>query len=149
MKRDHAAIREEIERLKCDGVIRPVDVVDAARDKSSPMHDWFQWDDGEAAHQYRLQQARELLRVYVNVTPADNVTPVRAFVSLTSDRTKDGGGYRTMPDVLSDAELSARMLADAFVQFRNMRKKYEHLKQLAKVWQAVDEAEEVRVSDAA
>lgn len=141
MKRDHDAIRAELERLKVGGVIRPVDVVEAARDESSPLHPCFQWDDGEAAHQYRLLQARNLLRVYVNVEPAANVEPVRAYVSLTSDRVKDGGGYRAMAEVLSDSDLRQQLLNDAFVQFRNMRKKYEHLKQLSKVWAAIDEAE--------
>lgn len=141
MKRDHDAIRNELERLKSGGVIRPVDVVEAARDESSPLHPCFQWDDGEAAHQYRLLQARNLLRVYVNVEPAANVEPVRAYVSLTSDRVKDGGGYRAMAEVLSDSDLRQQLLNDAFVQFRNMRKKYEHLKQLSKVWAAIDEAE--------
>ena len=141
MKRDHDAIRAELERLKVGGVIRPVDVVEAARDESSPLHPCFQWDDGEAAHQYRLLQARNLLRVYVNVEPAANVEPVRAYVSLTSDRVKDGGGYRAMAEVLSDADLRQQLLNDAFVQFRNMRKKYEHLTQLSKVWAAIDEAE--------
>lgn len=150
MKRDHEAIRAEVERLKTDGVIRPVDVVEAARDEDSPLHDWFQWDDGEAAHQYRLLQARNLLRVYVNVEPASDAEPVRAFVSLTSDRAKEGGGYRALAEVMADDGLRDQLLRDAFVQFRNMQKKYQHLKQLSKVWDAVDEAEAAAtIADAA
>ena len=140
MKRDHEAIRAELERLKSDGIIRPMDVVSAARKKTSPLHDWFQWDDGEAAHQYRLIQARNLLRVYVKVDEVEN-EPVQAFVSLTTDRVKEGGGYRAMAEVMSDDALREQLLHDAFVQLGNMRKKYQHLQQLAKVWQAVEEAE--------
>lgn len=147
MKRDHEAIRAELERLKSGGVIKPVDVVEAARDVESPLHDCFTWDDGEAAHQFRLLEARNMLRVYV-VTEANAPTNVRAFVSLTSDRAKEGGGYRAIADVLSDDAMRNQLLRDAFVQFRNMQKRYQHLKQLSKVWDAVDEAE-AEISNAA
>lgn len=147
MKRDHDAIRAELERLKSDGVIKPVDVVEAARDVESPLHDCFTWDDGEAAHQFRLLEARNMLRVYV-VTEASAPANVRAFVSLTSDRATPGGGYRAIADVLSDDAMRNQLLRDAFVQFRNMQKRYQHLKQLSKVWDAVDEAE-AEISNAA
>lgn len=147
MKRDHEAIRAELERLKSGGVIKPVDVVEAARDVESPLHGCFTWDDGEAAHQFRLLEARNMLRVYV-VTEANTPANVRAFVSLTSDRATPGGGYRAIADVLSDDAMRNQLLRDAFVQFRNMQKRYQHLKQLSKVWDAVDEAE-AEISNAA
>src|SRR5690606_25615999 len=102
MKRDPDAIRAEIERLERDGKIRPVDVVEAAKDESSPLHDCFTWDDGEAAHQYRLIEARNLLRVYVVRPDAEEGPTVRAFVSLTTDCVEKGGGYRAIADVMSD-----------------------------------------------
>lgn len=37
-------------------------VVDAASDPKSPLHGCFVWDDERAAHGYRLDQARALLR---------------------------------------------------------------------------------------
>lgn len=138
MNRDHDAIRAELERLKSDGVIRPADVVEAARDERSPLHQLFSWDDTEAAHQYRLLQARNVLRVYVVVEEASG-SNVRAFVSLTSDRNKEGGGYRALADVLSDDALRDQMLRDAVTQLQNVRKKYSQVQQLAKVWDAVDE----------
>lgn len=139
MKRDDDAILAELERLKSDGLIRPVDVVEAAREKSSPLHSLFQWDDSEAAHQYRLLQARKVLQVYVVVEEASGKN-VRAFVSLTADR-GPGGGYRAVTEVLADDDLRAQMLEDALVQFRNMRKKYQDIQQLDKVWSALDEVE--------
>lgn len=140
MSRNHEAIRSELERLKTGGVIRPADVVEAAKDDASPLHGLFEWDDNEAAHQYRLLQARNILRVYVTVEES-SATPLRAFVSLTTDRVKDGGGYRAMSDVMDDSAMREQLLKDAFVQFRNMRKRYQHLQQLARVWDAVEAAE--------
>ena len=140
MKRDHVSIKAELARLTEDGVIKPVDVVEAARDKKSALHECFTWDDGEAAHQYRLVEARNLLRVYV--VQEESVTEnVRAFVSLTTDRAQEGGGYRIMADVMSDDELRAQLLRDALVQLRNVQMRYKHLQQLAGVWREVEAAE--------
>jgi len=140
MKRDHDSIKAELERLKAGGVIKPVDVVEAERDESSALHDCFTWDDDEAAHQFRLLEARNLLRVYV-VTEENMAENTRAFVSLSTDRSKEGGGYRTIADVMSDDALRQQMLQDAFSQLRNTQQKYRHLQQLSKVWDALDEAE--------
>lgn len=140
MKRDNEAIKRELAALADDGVIRAADVVAAARDEASALHPCFEWDDSEAAEQYRLVQARALLRVYVEVSAPDS-SPTPVFVSLTSDRVKEGGGYRALADVMSNDDMRAQLLADAFRQFASMRQKYQHLKQLAGVWDAVDEAE--------
>jgi len=141
MKRDHNAVKAELERLKADGVIKPADVVRFARNEDTALHACFTWDDGEAAQQYRLLEARNILRVYVT-TEASDTSSVRAFVSLTTDRTKEGGGYRSIADVMSDDALRGQMLADAFVQFKTMQRRYKSLQQLSKVWEAVDAAEQ-------
>lgn len=139
MTANNEAIRKELEQLKAAGVIQPSDVVARASDPESAMHSWFQWDDTEAAQAYRLQQARQLLRVFVTVETKDN-KPVRAFVSLGSDRYGDGG-YRAMAEVLSDEELRAQLLADAVKELRSAEKKYRQLQELSGVWSALDEVE--------
>ena len=48
-----------------DNEITPPALVEAARDKQSPLHPFFEWNDGEAAEQYRLYQARTLIRAIV------------------------------------------------------------------------------------
>ena len=141
MKSDHDAVKAELERLKAGGVIKPADVVSFARNEDTALHACFTWDDGEAAQQYRLLEARNILRVYVT-TEASDTSSVRAFVSLTTDRTKEGGGYRSIADVMSDDTLRERMLADAFAQFKTMQQRYKSLQQLSKVWEAVDAAEQ-------
>lgn len=141
MKRDHDAVKAELERLKADGVIKPADVVSFARNETTALHACFTWDDGEAAQQYRLLEARNILRVYVTMEES-GVTDCRAYVSLTTDRTKEGGGYRSIADVMSDDALREQMLRDAFVQLKTMQQRYKSLQQLSKVWEAVDAAEQ-------
>jgi hypothetical protein len=52
---------QAIKDLSPDGRPDPQKVVIAATDKSSPLHRYFEWDDGKAAHQHRLDQARRLI----------------------------------------------------------------------------------------
>lgn len=130
--------QQELKRIakKHGGVINPLDVVAAARNPKSPLHPKFTWDDSEAASQYRIWQARQLIRVVVTIIPRTETTE-RVWVSLTSDR--GNGGYRALVDVLSDDEMRAQLLTEAKAEFAVFRAKFGRLAELAKVFQAFDE----------
>ena len=133
-------IEQELELIanKHGGIVRPIDVVEFAKDPSTQLHGRFEWDNATAAHEYRLWQAREIINVYVHVEPRIN-EPVRVFVSLDSDRAQPGGGYRRLSDVLSDDEMIAQLLRQALRDLHRIKRNYGQLKQLTKVIQAVDE----------
>jgi len=141
-----ATIRAELERLALahGGELRPEAVVDAARVETSPLHQSFDWDDTEAAQRWRVHQARQLIRAVVTYDPTgqERGDPCRVFVSLTSDRTKNGRGYRLTTDVLSDAEQRAQLLADAIAEMKTFREKYRRLRELADVFAAMALVEE-------
>lgn len=133
-------IVEELKRIAAEngGILRPRDIVDEARVPDSPLHRCFEWDDSVAAEQYRLWQARAMTRVLVSYerTPSGKVIPCRVFVSLTPDR--EASGYRVVADVLNDPAQRQQMLADAYAEMRRFRLKYQHLVELAKVFEAID-----------
>jgi len=56
--------------------LRASDVVEHARDKTSPLHGEFEWDNKKAGHEYRLQQARTLIRAVVVTAPGADGKPV-------------------------------------------------------------------------
>lgn len=130
-------IAGELERIRLahGGLLRPEDVVAAARLKASPLHDQFEWDDNAAAVQYRLWQARQLIRVAVTVLPQSE-QPVRAYVSLRTDRTVAGGGYRPLGDVMGDERLREQLLAEALDDLKTFKIKYGRLRELAPVFVA-------------
>lgn len=139
---DHAAIKAELAKIAEAGIINPRDVVEFARNPKTALHSRFEWDDTEAGHQWRLHQARNMLRVYVEVLPnAEEVT--RGYVSLTTERVA-GGDYRAMVDVLSDATLYQQLLDDALTQLHNMKARYGRLKELQAVWASVENVERKR-----
>ncbi len=110
-----------------DGRILPEDVVEAARDKKSPLHNQFDWNDTLAAKKWRIEQARELLRVTVMLLPGVK-DPIRAFVSLSTEK-----GYRMTANVLANVTFRSQLLEDALKEMRAFERKYAHLKELADV----------------
>ena len=120
-----------------EGMLRPGDVVEAARPKNSPLHSRFEWDDSEAANKYRIWQARQLIAVTVEYigTDKDGKTS-RIFVSLTPDR-KEDGGYRSIESVMSSKSSREQLLADALEDMERFQKKYSDLRELAEVFDAM------------
>ena len=78
------AIGEELERIRTtnDGRLKPDDVVAAAKSTKSPLHPAFTWNDSDAAQQFRLWEARFLIRS-VFVIRDDSDQPEQAFVHVT------------------------------------------------------------------
>lgn len=134
-------MQAEVLRLTAEagGVLKPWALVDAAEPEDSPIHDWFEWDDGEAARAWRVEQARQLIQVCVTVIerPKQEPVAVRALVSLPSDRAE--GGYRLMTDVLDDEGMRKEMLADALGELQRIKVKYATLRELAPVFEVIDQ----------
>lgn len=93
------------------GLLLPAQVVDAAKDPTSPLHCHFEWDDSEAARGFREQQARALIRSFKVTIQASQPVEVRAYVSLPSDRVLTGG-YRTISEVMGSDFLRAQLAND-------------------------------------
>jgi hypothetical protein len=137
---DMDKVRAELESLEDEnGLIMPEAVVEFAKDPKTALHSRFEWNDSEAAHQYRVEQARRLIRVFVTVETVAE-TPVRAFVSLPSDR-KAGGGYRSMPAVMSDEERYRELLQCALADLRAFQTRYRAIKELEPVLREAEKVE--------
>ncbi len=128
------AARAELEELRAagGGILQAEAVVERARSANSALHSYFEWDDDKAADAYRLQQARNVIRAVVRFLPAANgPRPVRAYVSLSTDRTIPGGGYRAVTEVLDDEALAARATDQLLVEMARLQSKfgaYVHLR---------------------
>lgn len=79
---DPTAAANELERLRAKhGELTPGVVVIEARSQRSSLHPIFEWEDGEAAEQYRLYQARHMLRA-IRVTYPDGGESQPVFVNV-------------------------------------------------------------------
>ena len=140
-------------------VLIPEKVVEHASDENSPLHKYFEWNDGKAAIEYRLAQAGALIRrikitiirpeaedpkvidMTVVRAPRMEASTVRKYASPKGERKSPDnpdGGYSTITDVLSDPARMADMLETALSELRALREKYQVLSELAGVWAAID-----------
>lgn len=127
----------ELLRVKFKGELTPGDVVADAKNNNSPLHSFFEWDDGAAAQQYRLQQARGLIRAVVAVIVSDDAPAKRtqAFVHIAE---AGAPHYRATDHAMSQERTREMVLRQAFKEFRAWQKRYEHLEELATLFSAVD-----------
>lgn len=123
-----------------DGALNPEMVVIEARDAKSALHDHFTWEDSEAAHQFRLQQARRLIRVAVTVIPSLSNDPVKQFVSISALRGSEQGSYIATVDILSDESKYVMAKADALRALERLKFQYSYIRELRPVWTAITKA---------
>lgn len=88
----------------------------AARDTDSPLNRWFTWDDDEAAHKHRLNEARALIRsVTVRITTTTWEIEAPAFI-----RSPDVGsrtqGYVSLGRLRNDEERAREALVGEFAR---------------------------------
>tara|TARA_R100001082_G_C4245518_1_gene109240 strand:+ start:61 stop:555 length:495 start_codon:yes stop_codon:yes gene_type:complete len=116
-------VGEQLETIQQEnGKVTAHLVLDHARPISSPLHPIFQWDDEQAAEQYRLHQARNLIRsievvkpegtnepVYVHVKAVEAYLPIRTVVKNADlyESTKDSAEKRLAEAALSLSQLKA------------------------------------------
>ena len=143
MKKNDTRTKElrELERIRKrnGGILRPMDVVEAASNQKNVLHRRFEWDDTIAAHQHRLWQARHMIVCYVHTTDQMPSQSIQCYISLREDRAQSAGGYRTMVDVMSDDTMRAALLRDALHDLSQFKQKYGMLRELAAVFAAAAE----------
>jgi len=105
--------------------LTPQLVVEVATDPAHPLHDRLEWDDTKAGHQYRIHQARELIRVVkVTEVSGQGLSQVRAFVSVQRE---DGPSYTPIEDVRGDEITTALVLRTAEREWRQLYERYQDL----------------------
>lgn len=82
---DADAVVVELERIRSEvGALQPEVVLASAEDEASALHQHFDWDDAHAAHEYRLETARRLIRAVVT-SVGKGEEPVSKYVYTERD----------------------------------------------------------------
>ncbi|MBS5944936.1 hypothetical protein [Varibaculum cambriense] len=126
----NATVEKELRALHSrDGVLTCEAVVREARAKSSPLHDYFTWDDSRAAERYRLIEAGRLIAtVRIEYTPkkAAQVVYAPAFIP-TGTNSEGKREYFPVEEVTRNDFLREKALADARSEMEGTRARYSHL----------------------
>ncbi len=132
-------VGEELERIRTinNGRLTADLVMEAAVDRKSPLHRYFEWRDDKAGISWRKTQASELIRsITIVVEVKKGPQPkLRAFVSVK--RGKDRS-YTSVAHAMSDADLRRQVLSDAWSELEGWRRRYANLKEFARVHAVID-----------
>jgi hypothetical protein len=125
------------------GTLTPSLVLSHASDPASPIHHHFQWDDGVAAHNWRLEQAAQLIRrVRITLDGSEDRT-YRAFVSITPESVDDGerpaGIYVALETAISVPNYREQLLAAARRDAMTFASKYAALQEIKPLINAMKE----------
>ena len=141
-KAAHASL--EAIRKAHDGKLDPAVVVaEVGKSKRHVLRKFFEWDDGTAGQEYRLTQARDLLRaVHVVYEDAPKIK-TRRYEVTTEPREKGEGKsrklYRTIDDVLKDPDSRAELLKRALGELVSFQRRFRGIQELAVVFRSIDE----------
>lgn len=137
---DANAVGNHIEFLRKEmkGELTPDDVVKDARNPNSPLHSFFEWDDGAAADQYRLNQARGLIRSVVAIYVSDDKPAIRtrAYVHVAEPGAQH---YRETTHALSQAKTRKLVLQRAWNELQGWRERYRDIKEFSELIVVIDE----------
>jgi hypothetical protein len=115
----------EVIAAKHGGRLEPPDVVEEAKSPKHPLHFLFEWRDKQAAEQWRLAQARQIIRsVRVAAEPGSNEPPKIAFPNISAP---SGRSYRLLSEVLNSRDLQARLLIAAEQELAAFERRYHRL----------------------
>jgi len=147
---DPQKVYEEIQiiRSKNDGRADEDQIVAAAAKKRSAMNPFFDWDDTDAAREWRRQQAGRLATAIVVLRDENHGKPSRAFspVTIQIDGTKRPRGkglprvYGDTVEVLDIPEENAAILARLGRDLKSLLDRYEWVAELSGIEEALSTA---------
>lgn len=120
----------ELEQIRLDGELTARRVVDAAKPEVAPLHPAFEWDDDKAADEFRLIQARTLIRAIVVTEEEEDRPPMSVYVHVP-DAEEPSGKYMPTEIVIEDIEEYERALTDAQRYLTSAEHRFHELRALA------------------
>lgn len=142
---DARIAHREVEKVAkaCGGEASAEEIVKAATPAKNPLHGVFEWNDTVAGQEYRLEQARRMVRSIVVVRPdTTSKRPQRVWEAVRVNLGKPGrprNTYKTLEDIMRDPNLRAELLGRALRDLIAIRNRYRDLQELAVVMRAIDD----------
>jgi len=117
-------------------------IVQASAPKNHALHKWFQWDDSEAATEYRREQARKLIRSLEVVYEEAPEIKTRVYEVEHKARPQDPERtvYTTTEEVLANPDSRDRLIAEAIRAAMQFRRRFKMLHELDAVMEEIEKA---------
>lgn len=102
------------------GILKPEDVVEAAKNQTSALHPFFTWSVEEAAHERWLDQARQLIRSVSYIRHQSKTsTPVVAYIR-NPDLPRNEQGYISTLSLASDQERAREAIDQELLRIESL-----------------------------
>lgn len=125
---------EQIE--KSYGELNPRTVVDEAKSSSSPLHNYFDWNNTSAAEKFRVQQAREMINHLTIVVNYETGEEIKAFFSVTEEADVRPV-YVNIERALSDPALRKQVIENAFGELKYWQERYKQYSEFRGIVRAI------------
>lgn len=113
-------------------------LLQASEPEDAPLHNEFEWDNDIAADNYRHIQAGNIIRNLEIVCKEQE--PTRAFMTIER-RVAHNSSYEPTVEILSDEDKRDKLLEQALMELEWFKRKYDGIKALAAVFEAIDAVE--------
>ena len=120
-----------------DGEVKASVLVDEARPEESPAHPAFEWRDEVAAEEYRLYQARHLIK-RVTIICDEKTVPLVHVSSLKRGESREGT-YKPVDIVVETPNEFEIALSDAMQRLSSARRAVEVLETAARKLEPTDD----------
>jgi len=131
---------KEILEVEREEGLNAENLVERARDRNNPLHNFFEWDNTEAAHQYRLHQGRVLInqvKIVVQNQTLFGFENVR--VELADGNTERF--YKPVMEILNNEEQRKELIKRALQTQKYWAEQYEKYSELKPIVVAIKTTE--------
>lgn len=118
------------------GSVKASALLEHARSETSPAHDGFEWNDQKAAHEFRLNTARQWIRI-VRIKPTEQSTHAERMIHIPirTEQMDRGdsleGEYKPLSVVQNDPDEYARARAAAVAALKSAAAALDELDSIA------------------
>lgn len=145
-KADAQKVGTELEAIYEEhGKLTPPLIVEDARNPERETHQLIEWDDTTAAHNYRNEQARHIMRNIIIVrsesAPEQAEEKIIKFRAFENVDVEEGRYFMPMQVAITRDDARNYMLQQAMRALMSFRQKYGMISELASVLDAIDDLE--------
>lgn len=121
------SLKDELRKTRAKhGVLTPVVLEEDARPTDHPLHHRFEWDDRVGGYQYRLIQARELIRE-ARVSYRDSSGSTKSMREYYPVRAPDSPSptFEPVDEILQDEIATRILMADMKREWQALKRRYD------------------------
>src|SRR5262245_5543540 len=124
-----AAVRQRLEQIEASngGRLTPSDVIRDARQKTSPLHGFFEWDVKKAAQQHWMDQARQLITSVRVVISTETMKVQSVYYVRDPSAARGEQGYVSVARLRTEREMARDALVSEFARVADMLRRAREL----------------------